>query len=49
MANTKIWEINKQILSCLDIERNLNFNEYVSSLSRKASNNYLFYQDCKIF
>ena len=31
-----IWESNKQKLLGLQIDRNLNFNEYVSSLCEKA-------------
>ena len=34
--NEKIWESNKQKLLGLDIDRNLNFNERVSSLFGKA-------------
>ena len=30
-----IWEINKQKLLGLQIDRNLNFNEYMSSLCKK--------------
>ena len=37
-GNEKNWESNKQKLLCLDIDRNLNFNEHVSSLCRKAGN-----------
>ena len=37
-GNEKIWESNKQKLLGLDIDRNLNFNEHVSSLCRKAGN-----------
>ena len=32
------WESNKQKLLGLDIDRNLNFNEQVSSLCRKVGN-----------
>ena len=38
IGNKKIWESSKQKLLGLDIERNLNFNEHVSSLCRKAGN-----------
>ena len=39
IENDKIWENNKQILLGLeDTDRNLNFNEQVSSLCRKAGN-----------
>ena len=38
IGNEKIWESNKQELLGLDIDRNLNFSEHVSSLSRKADN-----------
>ena len=39
IENDKIWENNKQILLGLeDTDRNLNFNEQVSSLRRKAGN-----------
>ena len=38
IKNKKIWESNKQKLLGLDIDRNLNFNEHVSSLCRKAGN-----------
>ena len=37
IENEKMWENNKQKLLGLDIDRNLNFNEHVSSLCRKAS------------
>ena len=36
IGNKKIWESNKQKLLGLDIDRDLNFNECVSSLCRKA-------------
>ena len=36
--NEKILESNKQKLLDLDIDRNLNFIEYLSSFCRKASN-----------
>ena len=36
IGNEKIWESNKQKLLGLDIDTNLNFNEHVSSLCRKA-------------
>ena len=36
IGNEKILESNKQKLLGLDIDRNLNFNERVSSLFRKA-------------
>ena len=38
IGNEKIWESNKEKLLGLDIGRNLNFNEHVSSLCRKAGN-----------
>ena len=38
IENEKIWESNKQKLLGLDIDRNLNFNEHVSSLCRKVGN-----------
>ena len=38
IGNEKIWESNKQKFLGLDIDRNLNFNEHVSSLCRKAGN-----------
>ena len=38
IENEKIWESNKQKLLGLDIDRNLNFNEHVSSFYRKADN-----------
>ena len=38
IENEKIWETNKQKLLGLDIDRNLNFNEHVSFLSRKVGN-----------
>ena len=38
IGNKKIWESNKQKLLGLDIDRNLNFNEHVSSLCRKVGN-----------
>ena len=38
IGNEKIWESNKQKLLGLDIDRNLNFNEHVSSLCRKVGN-----------
>ena len=36
IVNNKIWESNKQKLLGPDIDRNLNFNEHVSSSCRKA-------------
>ena len=36
IGNEKIWESNKQKFLGLDIDRNLNFNEHVSSLCRKV-------------
>ena len=36
IGNEKIWESNKEKLLGLDIDRNLNFNEHVSSLCRTA-------------
>ena len=41
-VNEKVWESNKQKLLDLDIDRNLNFNDHVSSLCRKASNKLSF-------
>ena len=38
IGNEKIGESNKQKLLDLDIDRNLNFNKYLSSLCGKASN-----------
>ena len=38
IGNEKIWESNKQKLLGLDIDRNLNFNDHVFSLFRKAGN-----------
>ena len=38
IGKKKFWESNKQKLLGLDIDRNLNFNEHVSSLCRKADN-----------
>ena len=38
IGNEKIWESNKHKLLSLDIDRNLNFNEHISSLCRKAGN-----------
>ena len=38
IGKEKIWESNKQKLIGSDIDRNLNFNENVSSLCRKAGN-----------
>ena len=34
-----IWESNKQKLLGLQVDRNLNFDEYVSSLCKKAGKN----------
>ena len=48
IENKKIWESNKQKLLGLDIDRNLNFNEHVSSFVEKWATSYLFYQDCQI-
>ena len=36
IGNEKIWESNKQKLLGLDNDRNLNFNEHVSSLCRRV-------------
>ena len=36
--NAKIWESNKQKMLGLNTDRNLNFNEHVSSLHRKVGN-----------
>ena len=38
IGNEKIWESNKQKLLGLDIGRNLNFKEHVTSLCTKAGN-----------
>ena len=38
IGNEKIWESNKQKLLGLDIDRNLNFDEHISSLCRKEGN-----------
>ena len=38
IGNENIWESHKQKLLGLDIDWNLNFNEHVSSLCRKADN-----------
>ena len=38
IGSKKIWESNKQKLLGLDIDKNLNFNEHVSSLCRKVGN-----------
>ena len=38
IGNKKIWESSKQKLLGLAIDRNLNFNEHVSSLCRKVGN-----------
>ena len=38
IRNEKIWKSNKRKLLDLDIDRNLNFNEHVSSLCRKVDN-----------
>ena len=38
IGSKKIWESSKQKLLGLDIDRNLNFNEHVSSLRRKVGN-----------
>ena len=38
VGNEKIWESHKQKLLGLDIDRNLNFIEHVSSLCRKVRN-----------
>ena len=45
IGNEKIWESSKQKLLSLDIDRNLNFNEHVSSLRRKAGSKL---SDCQI-
>ena len=37
IGETKIWESNKQKLLDSDIDRNLNFAEYVFDLSKKSS------------
>ena len=38
IGNEKIWESNMSELLGLDIDRNLNFNEYISSLCKKEGN-----------
>ena len=38
IGNKKIWESNKQKFLGLDTDKNLNFNEHLSSLRRKAGN-----------
>ena len=38
IMNEQIYESNRQKLLGLDIDRNLNFNEHVTSLYRKAGN-----------
>ena len=38
IGNEKLWDSNKRKLLGLNIDKNLNFNEHVSSLSRKAGN-----------
>ena len=38
IGKAKIWESNKQKLLGLNIDRNLNFNEHLSSLCRKVGN-----------
>ena len=35
-GETKIWESNKQKLLCVVLDRNLNFDEYVFDLCKKA-------------
>ena len=40
LGNKKIWESNKQKLLGLDIDRNLNFSDHVSSLCRRAGNKF---------
>ena len=42
IGNEKIWKSNKRKLLGLDIDRNLNFNEHVSSLCRKVDNKLSF-------
>ena len=41
IGGEKIWESNKQKLLGLQIDRNLNFNEYVSLLCKKAGKKIL--------
>ena len=36
IGETKIWESNKQKLLCVVLDRNLNFDEYVYNLCKKA-------------
>ena len=43
-----IWESNKQKLLGLQIDRNLNFNEHVSSLCRKGIKNSQSLRDYQI-
>ena len=38
IGNEKVWESNKQKFLDLNIDRNLNFNEYVFSLCTKVGN-----------
>ena len=38
IGNEKIWKSNKQKLLGVDTDRNMNFNEHVSSLCRKMGN-----------
>ena len=37
-----IWKSNKQKLLGLEVDRNLNFNEYVSSLYKKLAKSYQY-------
>ena len=38
IGKTKIWESKKQTLLGIEIDRTLNFDEYIASLFRKAGN-----------
>ena len=38
----KIWESKKQKLLGVEIDRTLNFDEYIASLCNKLERNYLF-------
>lgn len=48
IGNEKLWESNKEKLLGLDIERKLNFINYISSLCRKAETGYLLKHACQI-
>ena len=40
IVNEKVWESNKQKFLGLNIDRNLNLNEYVFSLCREVGNKW---------